>query len=75
MLTMVKRLQPLLQKNVDYIPHTDTDPILNPNVPAGLLGTVRKKNLPKEEGKEGGEKKRAQPARRARGSNPGPAAY
>ena len=33
-----------------------------------------KNYLPKEEGREGGEKKRAQRARRARGSNPGPAA-
>ena len=43
----------------------------NPNVPAGLVGKVQKKNyLPKEEGREGGEKSGA---RRARGLNPGPA--
>ena len=34
-------------------------------------GRCEKNYLPKEEGREGGEKKRAQ---RARGSNPGPAA-
>ena len=37
-------------------------------------GRCEKNYLPKEEGREGGEKKRAQHARRARGSNPGPAA-
>ena len=37
-------------------------------------GRCEKNYLPKEEGREGGEKKRAQRARRARGSNPGPAA-
>ena len=37
-------------------------------------GRYEKNYLPKEEGMEGGEKKRAQRARRARGSNPGPAA-
>ena len=50
---------------------------INPNLTtgfAGLVGKVRKNYLPKEEGREGGEKKRAQRARRARGSNPGPAA-
>ena len=32
----------------------------NPNLTTGLVGKVRKKNyLPKEEGREGGEKKRA----------------
>ena len=47
----------------------------NPNTFAGLVGKVRKKNyLRKEEGREGGEKKRAQRARRTRGSNTGPAA-
>ena len=47
----------------------------NPNTFAGLVGKVRKKNyLPKEEGREGGGKKRAQRAHRTRGSNPGPAA-
>ena len=43
----------------------------NPNTFAGLVGKVRKKLSP--EGREGGEKKRAQRARRTRGSNPGPA--
>ena len=37
-------------------------------------GRCKKNYLPKEEGREGGEKKGAQRARRARGSNPGPAA-
>ena len=37
-------------------------------------GRCEKNYLPKEEGREGGEKKRAQRARRTRGSNPGPAA-
>ena len=46
----------------------------NPNTFAGLVGKVRKNYLWKEEGREGGEKKRAQCARRTRGSNPGPAA-
>ena len=45
----------------------------NPNTFAGLVGKVRKK-LGMEEGMEGGEKKHAQCACRARGSNPGPAA-
>ena len=45
----------------------------NPNTFAGLVGKVRKKLSP-EGGREGGEKKRAQRARWARGSNPGPAA-
>ena len=40
----------------------------------GWWGRCEKNYLRKEEGKEGGEKKRAQRARRARGSNPGPAA-
>ena len=35
------------------------------------MGKVQKNYLPKEEGREGGEKKLAQRARRARGSNPG----
>ena len=30
---------------------------VNPNVPAGWVGKVRKNYLPKEEGREGGEKK------------------
>ena len=51
---------------------------INPNLTTGftgLVGKVRKKNyLPKEEGRDGGEKKRAQRARRGQGSNPGPAA-
>ena len=47
---------------------------ISPNTFVGLVGKVRKNYLPKEEGREGGEKKRAQRARRARGSNPGPAA-
>ena len=49
----------------------------NPNLTTGftgLVGKVRKNYLPKEEGREGGEKKRAQRARRAQDSNPGPAA-
>ena len=46
----------------------------NPNTFAGLVGKVQKNYLPKEEGREGGEKKRAQRARRTRGSNPAPAA-
>ena len=46
----------------------------NPNTLAGLVGKVRKNYLPKEEGREGGEKKLAQRARRTRGSNPAPAA-
>ena len=45
----------------------------NPKTFAGLVGKVRKNYLPKEEGREGGEKKRAQRTRRTRGSNPGPA--
>ena len=44
------------------------------NTFAGLVGRCEKNYLPKEEGREGGEKKRAQRARRTRGSNPGPAA-
>ena len=47
---------------------------VNPNTFAGLVGKVRKKLYPKEDGREGGEKKRAQRARRARGSNLGPVA-
>ena len=47
----------------------------NPNTFAGLVGKVRKNYLRKEEGREGGEKKHAQRARRTRGSNPGPAAW
>ena len=46
----------------------------NPNTFVGLVGKVRIKLYPEGEGREGGEKKRAQRARRARGSNPGPAA-
>ena len=46
---------------------------INPNTFAGLVGKVREKLSP-EGGREGGEKKRAQRARRTRGSNPGPAA-
>ena len=48
--------------------------LFNPNTFAGLVGMVRKNYLPKEEGREGGEKKHAQRARQAQGSNPGPAA-
>ena len=48
--------------------------IIIPNTFAGLVGKVRKNYLPKEERREGGEKKRAQRARRAWGSNPGSAA-
>ena len=40
----------------------------------GWWGRCEKNYLRKEEGREGGEKKRAQRARRTRGSNPGPAA-
>ena len=51
------------------------DHLINPNLTVGWVGKMRKKTyLPKEEEREGGEKKRAQRARRARGSNPGPAA-
>ena len=39
----------------------------NPNTFAGLVGKVWKNYLPKEEGREGGEKKRAQHARWTRG--------
>ena len=39
----------------------------NPNTFAGLVGKVRKNYLPKEEGREGGEKKHAQRARRTQG--------
>ena len=45
-----------------------------PNTFAGLVGKVQKNYVPKEEGKEGGEKKRAQLAPGGRGSNSGPAA-
>ena len=38
----------------------------NPNLTTGLVGKVRKNCLPKEEGREGAGKKRAQRARRAR---------
>ena len=48
--------------------------LFNPNTFAGLVGKVRKNYLRKEEGREGGEKKCTQPARRTRGSNPGSAA-
>ena len=47
---------------------------INPNTFAGLVGKVRKKLSPEGGRKGGGEKKRAQRARRTRGSNPGPAA-
>ena len=48
---------------------------INPNTFVGLVGKVRKKShLPKEEGREGGEKNRAQRAHWTRGLNPGPAA-
>ena len=40
----------------------------------GWWGRCEKNYLRKEEGREGGEKKRAQRARRTWGSNPGPAA-
>ena len=40
----------------------------------GWWGRCEKNYLRKEEGREGGEKKRVQRARRTRGSNPGPAA-
>ena len=47
----------------------------NPNTFAGLVGKVRKKLSPEGGRKGGWRKKRTQRARRARGSNPGPAAY
>ena len=47
------------------------DDCVNPNTFAGLVGKVRKNYLRKEEGREGGEKKRPQRARRTRGLNPG----
>ena len=50
------------------------DSWINPNLTAGLVGKVRKKLSPEGGRKEGWRKKRAQRARRARGSNPGPAA-
>ena len=40
----------------------------------GWWGRCEKNYLPKEEGIEGGGKKHTQPARRAQGSDPGPAA-
>ena len=46
----------------------------NPNLPVGLVGKVQKKLSPEGERKGGWRKKRAQRARRAWGSNPGPAA-
>ena len=46
---------------------------VNPNTFAGLVGKVQKNYLPKEEGREGGEKKHAQRTRQGWGSNPGPA--
>ena len=48
---------------------------INPNLTAGLVGKVRKNYLPKEEGREGGEKKRTQRATRVQGSNLGPAVW
>ena len=47
---------------------------INPNTFAGLVGKVRKKLSPEGGRKGGWRKKRAQRARRTRGSNPGPAA-
>ena len=47
---------------------------VNPNTFVGLVGKVHKNYLPKEAGREGGEKKHAQRACRAWGSNLGPAA-
>ena len=46
----------------------------NPNLTTDLVGKVRKKLSPKGGRKGGWRKKRAQRARRARGSNMGPAA-
>ena len=46
----------------------------NPNTFAGLVGKVREKLSPEGGRKGGWKKKRAQRARRAQGSNPGPAA-
>ena len=54
--------------------YTQPEVYNNPNTFAGLVGKVRKNYLLKEEGREGGEKKRAQRARRTQGSNLGPAA-
>ena len=51
-----------------------TSYMINPNTFVGLVGKVQKKLSP-EGGRQGGwRKKRTQRARRARGSNPGPAA-
>ena len=36
---------------------TLTIKLLNPNMPAGWVGKVQKNYLPKEEGREGGEKR------------------
>ena len=46
----------------------------NPNTFVGLVGKVRKKLSPEGGRKGGWRKKHAQRDRRARGSNPGPAA-
>ena len=47
---------------------------INPNTFAGLWGRCKKNYLPKEEGREGGDKKHAQGAHGGQGSNLGPAA-
>ena len=47
---------------------------INPNTFAGLVGKVPKNYLPKEEEKEGGEKKCSQRTRGGRGLNLGPTA-
>ena len=62
MLMKHSKKQTFGSNNMDNLMHH------NPNTFAGLVGKVR------EGGREGGEKKRAQRARRTRGSNPGPAA-
>ena len=48
--------------------------LINPNTFMGLVGKVQIKLSPEGGRKGGWRKKRAQRARRARGSNPGPAA-
>ena len=56
-----------IDQGCDVISKTQNRSLYNPNTFVGLVGEVRKDYLPKEEGREGG-------VRRARGSNPGPAA-
>ena len=67
-------------RNTRSLPSNNRNSLLqwlfNPNLTRGLVGKVQQKKnyLPKEEGREGGEKKRAQHAHRARCSNLGPTA-